>query len=234
MPVTAEDARQAVANMNTRKRQFLPKELLQDRPPYFVHNIHDMTWTADLGGLRKWIIPACPQGAKYSTLEVRGLIADEYDTGDGNGSMGVLPVLGSVVAKEIVGVDSPNKELGMFTGNKEWFGVFASPNRVPTEEELSLARQKLTEMMKLLLADGNRRHLEGNSDKPGVGTNSIGAQHRKAAIFLGQNVPWAQAVAEMIDCPGCGERVKPNIIKHVCGYVFDQKRYRENMVDKGK
>lgn len=230
MPVSAQDAQAHVASLNQRKRQKLPTALMAMRPPVYVHNIFDMPHQVQLGGLRSWNIPACPKGSDYVSIKVPGMIADEYDTGDGNGSMGVLPVMGEDVANEIVGCKSAQKELGIYTNNKEWLGVFWSHNEVPSEEELETARGKLQRYAEVMVADGNRRNLEGHSDKPGVGINSIGVMHRKFALYLGQNVPWAQLVQQMIDCPGCGDRVKPNIIQHVaCGYVFDEDRFDSRM-----
>jgi hypothetical protein len=43
---------------------------------------------------------------------------------------------------------------------------------------------------------------------------------------------WNQGSETLNDCPGCGEPVKPNIIIHTCGYVFDWKRAVEHGLKK--
>lgn len=226
---SAQEAQSHVASLNHRRRQTLPKELMQDRKPVYVHNIFDLHWIASLGSLRTWNIPACPEGREYVSLKIPGVIADEYDTGDGNGTMGVMPVMGERVAEEIVGSKSPERELSYITTNKEWFGVFWSHNEIPSKDELAKAKENLFKMAEYMVADGNRRQNEGHSDKPGIGVNSIQPMHRKFAKMLGQAPEWAKGTRQMIDCPNCGDPVKPGIITHVaCGWIFDHERYEAN------
>ena len=221
----------SIAYLNKRHRQQWPAELLQEREPVYIHNTFDKVHHVPLGSLRNWIIPACPKDKQYVTLKVPGLIKDEYDTGDGNGNMGANPVLGETVAAEIVGngMQAQLKELGMHTNNKEWWGVFWSKNEIPTQAELDTAKDKLTRFMRILFDDGNRRAMEGHTDKAGMGINSIGANNHMAAKFLGQSPDWSRATNVMIDCPNCGERVKPGIIQHKeCGWVLDPVRFAAN------
>lgn len=225
----ATEAREHVAGFNRRKRQAIPAQLVKERPSLYIHNIHNMQHRAELGGLRTWIIPPCPEGQEYSTLKIPGLIPEDYDMGDGNGNMAMAFTMGEDLAKEIVGTDTAMKDLQLYTTNKEWFGVFSSRNEVPTKKELEKSREKLDAMMTLLVADGNRRAMEGNSDKPGVGVNSIGPMHRKAVLYTGQKVSWMTPSEKYIECPGCGEKVKPTILKHpACGWIFDKAKWEAN------
>lgn len=229
MPASAAEALASVFDKNRRVRTTVDPRLLKSQAPWYVHNIYDMKHIAELGSLRTWHVPACPKGTKYVTLEVPGFIADEYDLGDGNGRMAWNPVMGEDLANDILNNKAGLTELSINSPNLEWWGVFASPNEVPTEQELMSAHAKLDKMQTLLLQEGDKKFMEGPSDKPGIGVNSITPMHRAAAIWKGQQRDWAKAPVTMIECPGCGDNVKPNIVKHSCGWILNEAAHQENL-----
>lgn len=227
---TAAEAMAHITSQNRRVRTTVPPELLKSQPSWYVHNICEFPQKAELGSLRTWFIPGCPKGEKYVSVEVPGFTADEYDLGDGNGRMAWYPVMGEDLANAIVNNKGALTQLSVNSPNLEWWGCFASPNKIPKDEELTTARGKLDQMAALLLAEGDRRWNEGPSDKPGVGQNAISAMNRWAAAFKGQAREWAKPASTNVECPNCGEMVKQGIIMHVaCGYIFDEKRHQANL-----
>jgi hypothetical protein len=55
------------------------------------------------------------------------------------------------------------------------------------------------------------------------GQRSISDLHRNACIALGQERPWCYTPQQLVDCPGCGGKIKDTIIKcgH-CGAILDR------------
>jgi len=72
-------------------------------------------------------------------------------------------------------------ELSINSPNLEWWGVFASPNKVATEQELMTAHAKLDKMQTLLLQEGDKKFMEVPATNGDRG-HSITPMHRAAAI----------------------------------------------------
>lgn len=200
---------------NGRQRQPWDKRLEDALPPLYIFNIYQKAWAVPLGGLGEFRIPACPEGKPYSEpLIVKGMVRDEYDLGDsGRMSWNALP--GEQLAKAIVGLDSSSPQLSEFTTNREWWGVFLSNTKVPTEAELAEAQRKLTALMSIFLERGDALAAQGK-------LGDIGANERTAARFLNQKRSWAQLPEKMDNCPGCGEPIRPGVVKcKECGAILD-------------
>lgn len=211
-------AQQALAyamSQNGRIRQPWDARLENSLPPVYIFNIYQKAWDVPLGGLGVYHIPACPEGQEYSEpLVIKGMNRDEYDLGDsGRMSWNVLP--GEQLAQTIVGISSGSPALSEFTSNREWWGVFMSYNAVPTQEELAEARKKLTALMTVFLERADKLAAQGK-------LGDIQEMDRKAAQFLNQKRTWAQLPEKMDSCPGCGEPIKPGVIKcKECGAILD-------------
>lgn len=212
------NAREAFAyamSQNDRIRQPWDARMEEALPPLYIFNVYQKAWDVSLGGLGTFHIPACPEGEEHSEpLMVKGMNRDEYDLGhDGRMSWNVLP--GEQLAKAIVGIDSGSPSLSEYTTNREWWGVFMTHNRVPTELEISQAKKKLTQLMTLFLERGDHLAAQGK-------LGDIQEMDRKAAQFLNQKRAWAQLPEKMDSCPGCGEPIKPGVIKcKECGAILD-------------
>jgi hypothetical protein len=80
-----------------------------------------------------------------------------------------------------------------------------------TAEEISKATKNLyAEAQRLVLA-ADLLWAGNPQDKA-----EITAQHRRAAELIGQERPWAYLAAELVDCPGCGMKIKKGVI--TCGH----------------
>jgi hypothetical protein len=181
-------------------------------PHVYIFNTFQREHKIPLGGWGTFVIPACPKGQPYSKpLMIPGVAIQEYDLADGGGNMGVNFDDGMAVANDILGVNSFSSALDLYTTNLEWFGVFATHNEKPTEEELAQAKDKLTKMMNLVYADGNQ--IAGSPPELGAAgrpLRTVGPQHYQAADFLGLQPNWGAAhqAQALVDCPNCGESIK--------------------------
>lgn len=222
MPATTRDVVMHLNSLNSRKRKPIPAYFddAAKFPPVYIFNIYDMEHSVPLGGLGSFLIPACELGAEYSApCVVKGFIADEYDEADGNGKMSWNPEQGADVAKDVVGIGSSNPQMGSYTTNREWWGVFIAKGEKPSDEELSDAKKKLDQMMTHLVMEGDRLALQGPE-----GLKQIGPVHRRAVQWKKQKRDWATLPETMIDCPGCGDPIKPGVVKHSCGAILDMEK----------
>jgi hypothetical protein len=203
MPVTAAEAQSSVMGRNQRKRANIPEALMRDKPSLYIFNIADIPHEKHLGSLGRFLVPACPPGQPYSEpLEIKGVYADEFDMATENGDMGVNFVMGTDVAKAVVGLDSGSPDLGPYTTNLTWQGAFIAAGRKPTEAELQEAHAKFTRFNTMYLQIGDNLAEQGKLAE-------IPMAARKAVKYLNQGRDWAKAPIPMKDCPACGEAVKP-------------------------
>lgn len=97
--------------------------------------------------------------------------------------------------------------------------------KTPTKGELEKANAALAAWDFRLIAEADGHWDEGAPNKQaGTGTDNIGPKHREALRRRNQTRPWDQPLQTMIDCPGCGTKVPPTIVRHTCGAVFDWER----------
>jgi hypothetical protein len=91
----------------------------------------------------------------------------------------------------------------------------------PTQKELARANREFEAWDWEKIKEADRFWDAGPANKE-EGSNNIRAEHREALRRRGQTRPWDQPLQSLVDCPGCGEKVKPGIIMHhACGYIFD-------------
>ena len=96
------------------------------------------------------------------------------------------------------------------------FGVFACAGERPTAAELDQARRRLEEFHKkqVFLADQEWERTHNYMVITDV--------QRRAARWLGLEKDWAYEPKPMVDCPACGEKVKPGVaVCRACGAVLD-------------
>jgi zinc-ribbon domain len=167
-----------------------------------IASISDQEWsvTRTYGAFR---IPACARGEACALLVVtpRG---DAIDLGDNHR----FPF--TIGAREIA--EDITKDLGDH-------GVFVCAGAKPAEAELAQARARRDAWHKRLVAEADEMWARGHSYR------EISDMHRRAAQALGLEREWAYVPQRQVDCPACGEKVKPGVAlcKH-CGAVLDAER----------
>jgi hypothetical protein len=218
-------------------------------PPIYIFNVWIRPW-----GERPYRIPGCKPGKPYSKpLVIDALVLAEYDLGDGGGNMGTTVDPGMEVARSLIGIQSApllkvlkhdeddenaedvieeiTDELiggipgGLFTTDKSWFGVFATMNEVPKQDELELANRKLKQMMQLIYDTGSELLQAGEKVDMLNRRN-----YNDAAKFLGRAPLWGNQEHTMDRCVYCKEPIVAGARKcRHCGSRLDSKEAKALM-----
>ena len=117
------------------------------------------------------------------------------------GDKRTLPL--QITAREIA--NDICREINSDAGERSFLGVFVCAGDAPTEEELRGAREKLDSFYSALVASADREWERSHSYL------FIHDLQRRAAAHMGLEKEWFYRARETADCPGCGERVKPNV-----------------------
>src|ERR1700737_2614624 len=153
-------------------------------------------------------ISGCAGGEEYALTRVTPRTA-VMDYGDKR----ILPL--AITAREIA--EELCREIKSDAGENSFLGVFVCAGRAPTEDELRNARMRLEEFYRALVATADREWERSHSFL------FIHDLQRRAAGHLGLNKEWYYQARETAECPGCGERVKPNVaVCKTCGAILDR------------
>jgi len=145
-------------------------------------------------------IPACAKGEPYALLLITAR-GDALDLGDNRR----FPF--TISAREIA-VD--------LIQDLEPHGIFVCVGARPNEDELASGQARRLEWYQQLVAEADTMWARGHSYR------EISDMHRRAALSLGIERDWAFVPQKLVECPACGEKVKPGvaICKH-CKAVLD-------------
>jgi hypothetical protein len=148
-------------------------------------------------------IPACAKGEPYAILLITSR-GDALDLGDNRR----FPF--TISAREIA---------ADLIQDLEPHGIFVSTGARPSEEEISVAQTTRLEWYQQLVDEADTMWARGHSYR------EISDMHRRAALSLGIERDWAFVPLKLIDCPICGEKIKPHvaICKH-CNAVLDTEK----------
>jgi ribosomal protein L32 len=170
-----------------------------------VCNAGDQEWTL-VRTYGVYRIPPAQSGAKVATVEVGDRI-DVIDMGDNRRLE--LPIHARKIAEDL-------------TADLGDFGVFVAAGREPTREEIDAAEARLSEVAKRLVFEGDQEWARSHNYR------LISDLHRRAVKQLGLEREWAYEPAPMIECPVCGERVRPHVaICKSCGAILDRAKAAE-------
>jgi hypothetical protein len=155
-------------------------------------------------------ICGCGAGEGFALTRVTGRTA-VIDYGDKR----TLPL--AITAREIA--EDLCREINSDAGEQSFLGVFVCAGDAPSEEELRAGQVQLEEFYRALVAAADREWERSHSFL------FIHDLQRKAAAYLGVEKEWYYQVRETRECPGCGERVKPNVaVCRTCGAVLDREK----------
>jgi hypothetical protein len=157
-----------------------------------------------------FLIPGRTAGQEYSIARISPRTA-VMDYGDKR----LLPL--PIPAREIA--DDLCREVNSDAGEQSFLGVFVIAGETPTEHELLLAHTRLDEFYRAQVASADREWERSHSFL------FINDLQRRAAAHLGLEKEWYYQVRETAECPGCGERVKPNVaVCKSCGAILDREK----------
>jgi hypothetical protein len=174
-----------------------------------IVNLTDQTWTLhrSYGTYR---MRGCASGEPYALTRVEARTA-YMDLGDKR-TMEV-PISAAEVAEDLC------REINSDGGEDSYFGVFVAAGEMPTSEELRRARERLGAFYRRLVAGADREWERSHSY---LFINDV---ERRAAQYLGLEKDWFYQARETVECPGCGEKIKPGVaVCRSCGAILDRNK----------
>lgn len=174
-------------------------------------------------------IPGREDDAPYSVTEVTSHIA-RIDTGRGgqgvSGSAGwrvkldSFPIAARDVANDIareINGDLPSMESG--SRAPKTLGVFVSPTRIPSPEQLESERSKLNVYLSAWVSEGNAIWRKTKDYR------KVSDISRMAAELLNISTDWHENFASLIPCPACGTKIAPDLAKcSACSAILDREK----------
>jgi hypothetical protein len=108
-------------------------------------------------------------------------------------------------------------EINSDGGDDSFFGAFVAEGDAPTERELAEEREKLAAFYRRVVTAADREWERSHSY---LFINDV---ERRAARHLGLDKEWHYQPRETVECPGCGEKIKPNVaVCKTCGAILDR------------
>jgi hypothetical protein len=187
-------------------------------PPFkiYIWNLGPTRWEVPKGSLGTFVISPCADdGSLGDPLVLPSVVRDSYFIEQ---EMKTHSVSGEFTAQDIVHpTTSGGKTWWSFGANLDDFGVFWTKNNPPLDAETAAARTKMENTYRRMLGMAASIEAAGRID-------DITPMMRVAASYFGEDRAWNKIYRKTLECPGCGEPAKSNIIRHPCGYVFDPDR----------
>ncbi|HLJ23652.1 MAG TPA: hypothetical protein VKT71_06050 [Candidatus Acidoferrales bacterium] len=114
------------------------------------------------------------------------------------------------------------REINSDAGENSFLGVFVCAGDAPTVEELRAAQENLDRFYRGLVAAADREWERSHSFL------FIHDLQRRAASRLGLEKEWHYQARETLECPGCGERLKPGVaVCKSCGAILNREKAAE-------
>lgn len=153
-------------------------------------------------------VHACAAGEPYGVTRVSSRTA-LMDLGDKR----TLDV--RITAREVA--QDLCREINSDGGDDSFFGTFVAEGDEPTGEELAAARERLSAFYRRVVMAADREWERSHSY---LFINDV---ERRAARHLGVDKEWHYQPRETVECPGCGEKIKPNVaVCKTCGAILDR------------
>ena len=219
-----EQARMAMGSLNRKIVEEVPEKMLKSGKPIRIYNVGPWSWIRPLGSLGTYTIPRCEPGRKHSPpLEIPYIVRETYPDSESTQKLRNRFEDGMDVSLTIIGE-------GKFQAPQQGFkqmGCFIAAADQPSEQELAEANACLAKYRESQVQEADNYWNQGPMQ-----WQNIVAEHREAAIALGQEREWLKPLKQTIECPGCGARVNPNVAVHAvqqggCGAIINEERYKK-------
>jgi hypothetical protein len=171
-----------------------------------IVNLTEETWTLhrSYGTYR---VRGCETGEPFTLTRVEERTA-YMDMGDKRSVE--VPIAADEIAADLC------REINSDSGEESFFGVFVAAGETPSNDELRRGRDKLAAFYRRLVAGADREWERSHSY---LFINDV---ERRAAHYLGLEKDWFYQVHETVECPGCGEKIKPGVaVCRTCGAILD-------------
>jgi hypothetical protein len=121
-----------------------------------------------------------------------------------------VPITAAEIAEDLC------HEINADGGDDSYFGVFVAAGESPTPDELAQSSVRLAAFYRRLVAAADREWERSHSY---LFINDV---ERRAALYLGVEKEWFYQPRETVECPGCGEKIKPGVaVCKTCGAILD-------------
>ena len=155
-------------------------------------------------------VAACEAGAPYSLLRVTARTAF-MDLGDKRTHE--VHFTARQIAEDLC------REINSDGGDDSFFGVFVAKGDKPTHAEIDDAHERLKEFYDRLVKAADREWERSHSH---LFINDV---QRRAARYLKVEKDWHYQPHETVECPGCGEKIKPHVaVCRICGAIRDREK----------
>jgi len=122
-----------------------------------------------------------------------------------------------VTAREIA--EDLCREMNGDAGEDSFLGVFVCAGDEPTDDEIAAAGRRLDTFYRRKVAEADREWARSHSHL------FLDDLQRRAARTLGLEREWNYELRESAECPGCGERLKPNVaVCKSCGAILNREK----------
>jgi hypothetical protein len=147
------------------------------------------------------------EGEAYALTRVEGRTA-YMDLGDKRTSP--IHITAAELASDLC------REINSDGGEDSNFGAFVAGGEIPTDDELQRAHDKLATFYRRLVASADREWERSHSY---LFINDV---ERRAANYLGLEKEWFYQARETVECPGCGEKIKPGVaVCRICRAILN-------------
>lgn len=219
----AQVAMSEAATLNRKVIDPVPEKMLKTGDPIYIFNVGPWRHARAMGSLGTYTVLECPKGAKYSApLEIPYVVRETVPHESSNWKMGNRFEDGMDVAIGILG-EGPFQSAQHGIGR---LGVFIAADSKPTDAELKQANDRLNAWYDSQIAEADAFWNQGPNHYA-----SIVAEHRDAATARGVQREWLKPIKESVECPGCGERINPNMTVHTgrngCGRIINKAKYEQ-------
>jgi len=112
-----------------------------------------------------------------------------------------------------------SREINSDAGENSFLGVFVCAGAAPSAEELDAAHRRLAEFYARVVAVADQ---EWERTRNFLVITDV---QRRAARWLGLEKEWTYEPKPLVDCPACGEKLKPGVaVCRTCGAVLDREK----------
>ena len=202
-----------------------PDEMRRTEYTVYLHSISKRSFEQPHPIYRNLIIPACPKDKRYITFfSVNHPVISAHVNPDDvsgpplmkieNAKRAALGICNpSYVGADLSVQDKPIVDYANIASgecNLTRQGIFASLNKIPTEEELTKAEKRRLDYYKFRFEEANGLQ----RSNPRMLQEILQLDHHMAAEMFAIDVEWHRVMSPKIECPRCGDKVKEGIAFH--------------------
>ena len=195
------------------------------RPDYYIYiyTVSDKTFTVQQPPLiSNLILNARAKGERCSLAATLPSPFNQIDREGGVGDLITRAHIGERVAMSIVNPNNPSLDQDAVLAAQSILGlgvdlnaqgIFWSRNNPPTEEEIAAAEKRREKYYRGLIERARTLEIANPRELESL----INEDYHLAAEFFGVETTWHRRMVKFVECPNCGEQIKPGVAYHKNG-----------------